>query len=102
MTSVQRWDTYEIALEAAQNYDNPFRDVQLSATFTHRGSGRSIEVDGFYDGGSTWRLRLLPLELGTWEYTTHSKESGLNGKTGWLECIPPQKDYLRGPIQIEG
>ena len=84
------------------SYANPFRDVELTATFTHRESGKSIEVDGFHDGGSTWRLRLLPLELGTWEYRTKSADSGLDGHTGTLECVPPQKDYLRGPVQVKG
>ena len=102
MTTVERWDTHEIALEAAKTYDNPFRDVHLTATFTHRDSGKSIEADGFYDGGSTWRLRLLPQELGTWEYRTHSEDSGLNDRTDTLECVAPKKDYLRGPLQVKG
>src|SRR5688500_13915402 len=102
MTRAERWDTHEIAFEAAQSYDNPFRDVELTATCTRRESGKTIEVDGFYDGGDTWRLRLLPLELGTWEYRTKSADSGLDGHTGTLECVPPEKEYLRGPIHVKG
>ncbi len=63
--NVQRWDTYEIALIAANVYANPFRDVGLTGTFTHQASGKSITVNGFYDGGSTWRIRFMPAELGT-------------------------------------
>ena len=102
MTTIERWDTHEVTLQAAQSYDNPFRDVEVTATFTHKPSGRTITADGFHDGGNTWRVRLLPLELGTWEYTTHSTDSGLNGKQGTLECVAPKKDYLRGPLECKG
>lgn len=100
--TVERWDTHEIALQASGTYANPFQDVEVTATFTHRDSGRSITATGFYDGGQTWRLRLLPLELGTWEYRTHSPDSGLDGHAGTLTCMPPQQSYLRGPLEARG
>ena len=65
-------------------------------------SGRSIEVDGFHDGGGTWRLRLMPTKLGTWEYRTRSADAGLDGTDGTLECVPPEKPYLKGPLQVRG
>src|SRR5919109_4041335 len=100
MTTVERWDTHEIELEAAGEYANPFRDVEVTATFTHAGSGRSITVDGFYDGGKTWRVRLMPLEVGTWEYRTRSTDRGLDGKSGTLECVAPRQGYLHGPLEV--
>ena len=76
MTSVkvERWDTHEVALEAEKEYENPFCDVQVTAQFRHVDSGREIQIDGFHDGGSTWRIRMMPLEIGVWEYTASSKE----------------------------
>ena len=53
---IERWDTREVVLTAAKSYANPFRDVVLTADFTHS-SGKVIAVNGFYDGGSTWRVR---------------------------------------------
>ena len=50
-TQVERWDTYEVALRGGA-YANPFRDVRLTAVFTHE-SGRSVTVQGFYDGDRT-------------------------------------------------
>jgi hypothetical protein len=102
MTTVERWDTHEIALEATGSYENPFRDLELTASFTHRESGRSITATGFYDGETTWRVRLLPLEVGAWEYHTHSADPGLDGRTGTLECVAPQEPYLHGPLQANG
>ena len=63
-TQVERWDTFEIALDAAGSYDNPFRDLELTARFTHEPSGKTIAAGGFYDGASTWRIRFMPTELG--------------------------------------
>ena len=99
---VERWDTHEIELTAAGSYANPFKDVSVTATFTHTSSGKTITIDGFHDGGSTWRLRFMPTELGDWTYTTSSADSGLNGKTGTIDCIAPAKAYLRGPLAVQG
>jgi hypothetical protein len=68
--NVERWDTCEFSFAAAKSYANPFRDVSLNATLIHAltgaRSGASLNVDGFYDGGDTWRLRLMPDQVGTW------------------------------------
>ena len=46
---------------------NPFLDYRLQVTFTSP-SGKSIEVPGFYDGGSNWKVKFNPDESGTWSY----------------------------------
>ena len=102
MTKIERWDTYEIALTASRAWANPFQDVTLTATFTHEPSGRTVIVDGFYDGNSTWRLRLMPCELGACRYMTTSADPGLDGHEGALLCIEPVSPYLHGPIAARG
>ena len=83
MTTIERWDTHEVALEAAQSYDNPFRDVEVTATFTHRRKRADHRRRmGFTMAAAPGAVRLLPLELGTWEYRTHSSDSGLDGQHG--------------------
>ncbi len=99
---VERWDTYEIALAAEGKYDNPFTDVELKVRFSHEESGKTISVDGFYDGDSTWRIRFMPLDPGRWSYETQSGDSGLNSKRGSLLCSESEKDYLHGPLLAEG
>ena len=67
MTNVERWDTHEIALEAAPvRQPVPGRRAHRDL-HPPRPAARRSTVDGFYDGGQTWRLRLLPLELGDLE-----------------------------------
>jgi hypothetical protein len=100
--NVERWDACEISFAASKTYTNPFQDVDLTATLTHADSGKSIAVNGFYDGDSTWRLRFMPTELGAWRYATQSADAGLNGKEGRVDCIEPTKPYLHGPLRAEG
>ena len=99
---IERWDTCEISFTASSNYENPFRDVELTGTFTHHQSGETITVYGFYDGGSTWRIRFMPTELGLWEYVTKSTDAGLDGKTGEINCKEPKQSFLHGPLRAKG
>src|SRR6266508_3582235 len=100
--NIERWDTLEIELNAGSISANPFRDVELTAEFVHDPTGKKIAVNGFYDGGTTWRLRFMPTELGTWRYVTHASDPHLNGAQGSLECVKPEKPYLHGPIACRG
>ncbi len=101
--TVERWDTKELSFTSERSYSNPFRDVALKATFTRLGGNRSsLTVNGFYDGGTTWRVRFMPPELGRWEYITESTDPGLGGKRGLIECTAPQRPYLHGPLKADG
>jgi hypothetical protein len=100
-TTVERWDTFERSFSAATAYANPFQELQLTARFGHT-SGKTITVDGFYDGERTWKIRFMPTELGRWTYATSSTDSGLDGKAGMIECLPPAMPYLRGPLKAKG
>jgi len=56
-----KWCIYEIEL-AGPSEGNPFTEVQVSGRF-YLGD-RSIEADGFYDGGGLYRIRCMPDETG--------------------------------------
>lgn len=84
-TQVSKWSRFETSF----NYhttQNPFTDVELTATFTHEMSGEVLTVDGFYDGDDTFRVRFMPLKEGKWSYTTHSNIEQMDGKTGSVLC----------------
>ena len=66
---------------------NPFVDVTLSAEF--RIGNRSVTVDGFYDGGSSYKIRFMPDTQGEWSYTTHSSAKTLADQTGSFRCVAP-------------
>lgn len=91
---IEQWGLYEIALQGPTG-GNPFRDVTLSAQFTH--DHRTLEIKGFYDGNGTYRVRFMPDTLGPWSYKTASSASELNGHTGHFTCTPP-KQGNHGPV----
>ena len=97
---VPRWDTHTITLSGAE-HANPFRDVRLTATFTHA-SGRELIAEGFHDGETTWRIRFMPTDLGLWTYVTKSNDPRLDGQRGSLQCVPPEAPYLHGPVGARG
>ncbi|MBI4603934.1 MAG: serine hydrolase [Planctomycetes bacterium] len=99
--SVELWDTCELAFESSKEHRNPFRDVELTAAFTHAATGKTVVAGGFHDGDRTWRVRFLPLETGEWRYATRSSDPELDARTGTLRCVAPAKPYLRGPLRAD-
>jgi hypothetical protein len=91
-TPVRPWEVYEIRLEAARDYDNPYvegfpdgAEALLRAEFRGPG-GQSITLNGFWDGDRTWKVRFAPPAPGAWSWQTRSRDGGLNGSRGTLEC----------------
>ena len=78
-TEVPKYDVYEITLTTSVPYANPYTDVTLSATF--RGPTKTINIEGFWDGGNTWKIRMAPIEIGTWTVVdVASNDSQLNNQ----------------------
>jgi hypothetical protein len=87
-TIVPRWDRFERAFTSATDYDNPLQDATLRVTFRGPG-GQERTVDGFWDGGTTWRVRFMPDTPGPWAYTTvcsDAANTGLHGHSGTFTC----------------
>ena len=92
--NVPRYGVFELTLTASGSYSNPYLKMPgdnttpgfVVGTFTGPG-GVTIQIDGFWDGGSTWRIRMAPTVVGTWTYTTSSSDLGLNAKTGSFNCV---------------
>ena len=93
---VQQWQRFEIALKA-KHEGNAFQAVQLSAIFTSKDT--SYEVDGFYDGNDTFRIRFMPETTGTWKYTTQSNLKSLHNQKGGFTCIP-SKGNNHGMVKV--
>src|SRR5581483_9036082 len=90
----EQWGLFEISLKGPST-GNPFRDVTLSAQFTHE--HRIVEAKGFYDGDGSFRIRFMPDTPGAWTYKTTSSAAELNGHTGRFTCTPP-KPGNHGPV----
>jgi len=78
----EQWNVAEIRLETDQLPDSP-TDVSFGAVFSCE-SGESIDVPGFFNGGTEFVIRFTPPTAGVWEYKTHSEWAELNDKQGAL------------------
>jgi hypothetical protein len=76
------WEKVEITLNADRSYTNPYFEVDVWVDL--EGPGFSKRCYGFWDGGNTYRVRVVATAPGTWTWKSGSnqKDRGLNGKTG--------------------
>ena len=95
-TEIEKWDIFELALEA-QSPGNPFIETEFVVTFTFK--NRTLHVDGFYDGSDTYRARVMPDAEGTWQYTTYSNLDALDNISGEFTCTAASADN-HGPVRV--
>lgn len=93
---IEQWGLFELALPGPST-GNPFRDVTLTARFTHE--HRTVQVTGFYDGDGTYRIRFMPDMPGRWTYTTASSAPQLDNHQGELAVTAPTAGN-RGPVGV--
>jgi len=98
------WEKVEIILHAEESYCLPYKEVEVWVDLT--GPGFSRRCYGFWDGGDTFRVRVLATAPGTWRWSSGSSRSdgGLDGKTGtfiaiaWTEVEKERNACRRGMI----
>jgi hypothetical protein len=96
LQSIEQWGRFEASF-AGPSRGNPFVEIDLSADFQQ--GDRALRVRGFYDGNGVYRIRFMPPAQGTWRYVTRSNHPELDGRSGELNCIPPQ-GANHGPIRV--
>ncbi len=92
----ERWGVCEVTLPGPAS-DNPYRDVQWSATFSQ--GDQRVVVPGFWDGGGNYKVRFSPPTQGEWRYETRSGTPELNGKTGAFTATAPTGNN-HGPVEV--
>jgi hypothetical protein len=104
-THVARWARFEYMFASTVLYANPFQDVSLSVTFTSE-TGRIRTVEGFWNGGTEWRVRFMPDELGSWAFTSRCSDEnnrGLHEQSGTFYCSEPRENNRfewHGSVQL--
>ncbi len=92
---VEQWHLFEYQFVSDKIYDNPLYDVsEFKVEFTSP-SGRTQRINGFWDGGTDWKVRFCPDEIGSWTFTTRcsdDKNTGLNGQSGSFICSKNSSD----------
>jgi hypothetical protein len=103
--SVPKWGRFEQEFESTAKYTNPIQDAALSVSFVSP-LGATNRVDGFWDGGSTWRVRFSPNAPGKWTWSTvcsDAANAGLHGKSGTFDCTQPDgkgRFAEHGPVRV--
>src|ERR1043165_6291284 len=95
-TTIEQWGIFELVLNGSAE-GNPFLEVELTAQFSYK--HRTVDVDGFYDGDGTYRIRFMPDTQGTWQYRTHSNRDELTSVEGTFTCLAPAPD-THGPVRV--
>ncbi len=99
---VHVWEKQELTLSSDARYGNPYTEVTVWVDLI--GPGFQKRVYGFWDGGNTFRVRVLATAPGTWAWRSGSSPSdtGLSGKAGsftainWTEPEKQQNPVRRG------
>ncbi|MHB8899771.1 MAG: apiosidase-like domain-containing protein [Thermoguttaceae bacterium] len=99
------WEKVEITLQARRQYKNPYTDVEVWVDL--KGPGFERRCYGFWDGGSTFRVRVLATAPGrwTWESGASAEDPGLQAVRGeftaaaWTEAELDGNPCRRGMIR---
>ena len=85
---VHVWEKQEIALQAQNAYQNPYTEVDVWVDLS--GPNFHKRVYGFWNGGKTFRVRVLATAPGEWSWVSgaNNQDAGLSGKKGRFAAIP--------------
>jgi hypothetical protein len=107
--TVHVWEKVEIVLMSGRSFANPYTDVDVWALLTGpAGSGfTNKQVWGFWDGGKTFKVRVLGTVAGTWAWTSGASvsDTGLAGKSSsfttvdWTEAEKTANPNRRGIVR---
>src|SRR5690242_16903573 len=99
---VHVWEKQELTFTSARSYANPYTEVTLWIDLL--GPGFRKRVYGFWDGGTTFRVRVLATAPGKWSWNAGSvpSDTGFSGKSGsftavdWTDAEKEQNPLRRG------
>jgi len=82
------WEKVEIALHARNAFANPYTDVEVWVDL--KGPEFEKRCYGFWDGGDTFRVRVMAAAPGEWTWRSGSTppDAGLGGATGSFTAAP--------------
>lgn len=85
MPSIGKWERFETVVKNTKSYADPYTDATLEVVYT-RPDRSNIVFWGFYDGGTTWRIRFIPDQIGEWKYEAKFSD-GAPGISGTFNCV---------------
>jgi hypothetical protein len=87
LTTTHTWEKLEITLHAQNQHDSPYTEVEVWLDL--KGPGVARRAYGFWDGGDTYRVRVLATAPGLWQWSSGSNQAdaGLNGQSGQFTAV---------------
>jgi uncharacterized protein DUF4038/uncharacterized protein DUF5060 len=98
--SVHIWEKVQITLHSEAVYDNPYAEVTVWVDL--KGPDFEKRCYGFWDGGDTFRVRILATASGTWTWQSGSEpaDPGLSGVQGTFQAVPwPEEETGQNPCR---
>ncbi|HXU78877.1 MAG TPA: DUF4038 domain-containing protein [Methylomirabilota bacterium] len=102
---VPKWGRLDQSFKSSVKYTNALQQATLQVSFISP-DGRTNQVEGFWDGGKTWRVRFCPDVAGRWAYRTSCSDSankGLHDHFGEFLCTSvtgPTRFNQHGPVRL--
>ncbi len=89
------WEKQELTFTSRHSFSNPYTDVTVWVDLS--GPGFRKRVYGFWDGGNTFKVRLLATAAGKWKWRSGSEPSdaGLAGKRGAFDAVDWSEEEKR-------
>lgn len=84
---VHVWEKQEITLTGEKEFGNPYTDVTVWVDL--KGPSFEKRVYGFWDGGKTFKVRVVATGPGQWSWKSGSEpaDGGLSGKSGSFNAV---------------
>lgn len=98
--AVHVWEKQELTFTSARAFANPYTEVIVWADLS--GPNFHKRIYGFWDGGQTFRVRVLATEPGVWKWRSGSTpaDPGLAGKTGSFVAGPwTEEERQKNPLR---
>ncbi|HEY6123732.1 MAG TPA: DUF5060 domain-containing protein, partial [Steroidobacteraceae bacterium] len=94
---VRVWEVQEITLAAARDYANPYADIECGVEL--EGPDFRRRVHGFWDGGRTFKVRVVATHPGewTWRVGANRDDPGLQGSGKFRAVAWNETDLARNP-----
>jgi hypothetical protein len=89
---VEKYGVFELPIVAPINTGNKYTDTYLKGVF--QGPTETIEIDGFWNGGDIYKVRMAPTEVGEWTYTISGNNAGFSKSGSFTVVDSPSKGFI--------
>ena len=93
-----QWSPMELSFTSAQTPS--WRAFPLQVTFTQ--GAHKLQLDAYWDGGQTWKVRFAPPLAGEWRYVTSSTDAALNNRKGVIRASVATPAQLQANANYRG